>query len=107
MGFTTAEALKLTFKVQAGGVIDAASGNQWYESKFPFNPSINANRVLPTFYSSISNDIKDELEYNGVKISNLIHSGIGKTIGHLWFKKDIPDWFAKYIELVLIIIKMF
>ena len=65
--------------------------------------TINANRVLPTFYSSISNDIKDELEYNGVKISNLIHSGIGKTIGHLWFKKDIPDWFAKYIELVLII----
>ena len=42
MGFTTAEALKLTFKVQAGGVIDAASGAQWYESKFPFNPSINA-----------------------------------------------------------------
>ena len=49
MGFTTAEALKLTFKVQAGGVIDAASGNQWYESKFPFNPSINANRVLTQF----------------------------------------------------------
>ena len=40
MGFTTAEALKLTFKVQAGGVIDAASGNQWYESKFPFNPYV-------------------------------------------------------------------
>ena len=49
MGFTTAEALKLTFKVQAGGVIDAASGNQWYESKFPFTPSINANRVLTQF----------------------------------------------------------
>jgi hypothetical protein len=49
MGFTTAEALKLTFKVQAGGVIDAASGNQWYESKFPFSPSINANRVLTQF----------------------------------------------------------
>jgi hypothetical protein len=49
MGFTTAEALKLTFKVQAGGVIDAASGNQWYESKFPFNPSINATRVLTQF----------------------------------------------------------
>ena len=49
MGFTTAEALKLTFKVQAGGVIDAASGAQWYESKFPFNPSINANRVLTQF----------------------------------------------------------
>ena len=49
MGFTTAEALKLTFKVQAGGVIDAASGAYWYESKFPFNPSINANRVLTQF----------------------------------------------------------
>lgn len=49
MGFTTQEALKLAFKVQAGGVIDASSGAQWYESKFPFNPSINADRVLLQF----------------------------------------------------------
>jgi hypothetical protein len=40
MGFIQSEVAKLTFKVQAGGVIDAASGAQWYESKFPFNPSI-------------------------------------------------------------------
>jgi hypothetical protein len=49
MGFNSTEVAKLTFKVQAGGVIDAASGAQWYESKFPFNPSINANRVLTQF----------------------------------------------------------
>jgi ATP citrate (pro-S)-lyase len=63
------------------------------------------NRRKPTFYSSISNENKDELEYNGIKISEFIKtkSGLGKTIGHLWLKKDLPDNIAKYLELILII----
>ena len=63
----------------------------------------NNNRVLPTFYSSISNEQGDELEYNNIKISDLLDKGIGKTIGHLWLKKDLPDWFSNYIELILIV----
>jgi ATP citrate (pro-S)-lyase len=61
------------------------------------------NRVLPTFFSSISNENGEELEYNHVKISDLLDKGIGKTIGHLWLKKDLPDWFSNYIELILIV----
>jgi hypothetical protein len=49
MGFSSAEVSKLVFKVQASGVIDAASGTQWYESRYPYNPSISANRVLLQF----------------------------------------------------------
>ena len=49
MGFTSTEVSKLVFKVQASSVIDAAVGNQWYESRFPYNPSISANRVLLQF----------------------------------------------------------
>jgi hypothetical protein len=49
MGFLSNEVNKLTFKVQAGNVIDASSGKQWYESVFPYNPSLLANRVLTQF----------------------------------------------------------
>ena len=56
-----------------------------------------------TFFSSISNEIGEELEYNGKKISDVIDGGLGKVIGHLWFKKDLPIWFCKYIELILMI----
>jgi ATP citrate (pro-S)-lyase len=64
---------------------------------------INSNRRLPTFFSSISNELGDILTYNGVPITNLLTSGIGKTIGHLWLKLDLPDWICKFIELVLIV----
>lgn len=56
-----------------------------------------------TFFSSISNEMGDELMYNGVKISDVVNGGIGKTIGHLWLKKDLPEWMCKYIELVIMI----
>ena len=40
-----------------------------------------------------------------MKISDILNGqgSLGKTIGHLWLKKDIPDWLAKYIEMVLVI----
>ena len=65
---------------------------------------IREDRKLPLFYSSISNELGEELKYNNVKISDLLGYGIGKTIGHLWLKKDIPEWFSKFIELVLIVV---
>jgi ATP citrate (pro-S)-lyase len=66
---------------------------------------IDMNRRKPTFYSSISNESGEELEYNGIKISEFLktNSGLGKTIGNLWLKKNLPDKIAKYLELILII----
>jgi ATP citrate (pro-S)-lyase len=63
------------------------------------------HRKMPLIYSGISNETGEELRYNNVPISELfsMDAGIGKTIGHLWFKKDIPEWFSKYIEIVLIL----
>jgi hypothetical protein len=49
MGFISSEVNKLTFKVQAGNVIDASSGKYWYESIFPNNPALLSNRVLTQF----------------------------------------------------------
>jgi len=65
---------------------------------------IDKNRTAPTFYSSISDEKGDELKYNGQMVSEITkqNNGIGKTIGHLWLKKDIPEWLAKYFELILV-----
>ena len=49
MGFSTTEVNKLTFKVQAGGVIDADSGARWYESKLSFSPKVLPERILTNY----------------------------------------------------------
>jgi ATP citrate (pro-S)-lyase len=64
---------------------------------------ISSTRKMPIIYSSISDETGDQLTYNKIPISELLNSGIGKTIGHLWLKRDIPEWFSKYIELILIV----
>ena len=52
MGFSINDVNKLTFKVQAGGVIDAASGSRWYESRLAFSPKVRPDRIL-TDYGNI------------------------------------------------------
>jgi ATP citrate (pro-S)-lyase len=64
---------------------------------------ISSSRKMPIIYSSVSNETGEELTYNNIPISELLTGGIGKTIGHLWLKRELPEWFSKYIELVLII----
>ena len=49
-GFSINEVNKLTFKVQAAGVIDASAGARWYESSLAFSPNIkNTSRVLKDY----------------------------------------------------------
>ena len=62
---------------------------------------IKENRKMPDFFSSISNELGEELHYNDVPISVIVEKGLGSTIGHLWLKQDVPQWFAQYIELIL------
>lgn len=79
-------------------------------------PLVDSNykpRMLPTsrskiqMFSSISNEMKDELHYNNTPISQVADmnqsNNIGKTLGHLWLKETIPDWMARYFELILVI----
>ena len=49
MGFSTTEVNKLTFKVQAGGVIDADSGSRWYEARLAFSPKVLPSRILTNY----------------------------------------------------------
>jgi len=52
-GFSINEVNKLTFKVQAGGVIDASAGKRWYESTLAFEPNVKATERILTQYQSI------------------------------------------------------
>lgn len=66
----------------------------------------NSSRRMTKFFSSISDESKSELEYNKVKISEILSkdSSLGMTIGHLWLKKELPQFLAKYIEMILVIV---
>ncbi len=62
-------------------------------------------RRSTNFISTISDDRGEELTYNGIPISEVCSGGmgIGDVIGLLWFKRRLPDYASKFIELVLML----
>jgi succinyl-CoA synthetase alpha subunit/citrate synthase len=62
-------------------------------------------RKATSFICTISNDKKEELEYHNVKITKVINDGcgIGGVIGLLWFKKNLPEFARKYLELAIML----
>jgi len=57
------------------------------------------------FMSTISDDRGEELRYCGVPISKIFEDdyGLGGVIGLLWFKKKLPKWATKFLEMVILI----
>ncbi|KNC50333.1 ATP citrate lyase [Thecamonas trahens ATCC 50062] len=55
--------------------------------------------------STICDDRGEEPTYGGVAISDLMAAerGIGDAISLLWFKRDLPRWATRFIELVLVL----
>ncbi|MBD3245051.1 MAG: ATP citrate synthase [Candidatus Moranbacteria bacterium] len=54
--------------------------------------------------SSISCDTGEEATYLGIPISKIVkdqNKGLGYVIGLLWFKKELPQFAAAYIEMIL------
>ena len=62
-------------------------------------------RKPANFISTISDDRGDELTYAGVPISDTIAQdiGIGGVLSLLWFRKRLPSYATKFIEMVLMI----
>jgi len=60
-------------------------------------------RKPTTFICTISDDSGDELLYAGRTITDVLEErmGLGGVIGLLWFKKELPGYAARFIELVL------
>ena len=63
------------------------------------------NRTKTSFTSTISDERWDELTYNGVAISKLAgEANIGKTLGHLWLKKELPEYASNFLNTIIVLI---
>jgi ATP citrate (pro-S)-lyase len=62
-------------------------------------------RKPAAFISSISDDRGDELKYGGMPISEVFEKdmGIGGVLGLLWFRRQLPPYVTKFIEMVLMV----
>eukprot|EP01084_Bolivina_argentea_P013924 26064_1 len=60
-------------------------------------------RKASSFLSGISDERGDELVYAGMGISQVFadNIGIGGVVGLLWFRRRLPPYFNKFIEIVL------
>ena len=62
-------------------------------------------RKTTAFISTISDDRGDEVKYCGIPISDLVEQGasLGQVISLLWFKKQLPPWATKFLELCVVL----
>lgn len=62
-------------------------------------------RKPANFISTISDDRGDELSYAGMPISQCISEdiGVGGVLSLLWFRKRLPAYATKFIEMVLMV----
>jgi ATP citrate (pro-S)-lyase len=62
-------------------------------------------RKPANFVSSISDDRGEELTYAGVPISRVFEEGlgVGGVLSLLWFRRRLPSYASKFIEMVLMI----
>jgi len=57
------------------------------------------------FISSISDDRGEELTYSGMPISEVFSKnlGIGGVLSLLWFRRQLPEYACKFIEMILMV----
>jgi len=62
-------------------------------------------RKPAAFVSTISDERGDELKYAGMRISDVFKEdlGIGGVLSLLWFKRRLPKYATKFIEMVLMV----
>ncbi len=62
-------------------------------------------RKPSAFISSISDERGAELVYGGMKLSDVFKQemGLGGVLGLLWFRRKLPSYFCRFIEMVLMV----
>lgn len=62
-------------------------------------------RKPSNFISTISDDRGDELHYSGTSISDVFAKdmGVGGVLALLWFRRNLPSYATKFIEMVLMV----
>ncbi len=97
-------------KLLSKGVIDIEKVNEIAQIQPPPIPldyhwahKLGMARKASSFLSGISDERGDELVYAGMGISDIFRNqiGIGGVVGLLWFRRRLPQYFAKFIEIVL------
>jgi ATP citrate (pro-S)-lyase len=92
--------------VQSGVIVPAAEPEV---PKIPIDYSwaqeLGLIRKPASFVSTISDDRGQELLYAGMRISDVFKEdiGIGGVLSLLWFKRRLPDYACKFIEMVLML----
>ncbi|KAG8903301.1 citrate synthase [Tulasnella sp. 403] len=72
---------------------------------FKWAQELGIIRKPAAFISTISDERGQELMYAGMPISEVFKEniGIGGVVSLLWFKRRLPDWATKFIEMVLML----
>ena len=62
-------------------------------------------RKPAAFVSSICDDRGEELLYAGMPITSVFREniGIGGVVSLLWFKRRLPGWACRFVEMVLML----
>ena len=68
--------------------------------------SLGLIRKPTNFICTISDDRGDEVRFGPLKLSQCFEKeiGIGGVISCLWFKKQLPKWATKYIEMCIMMV---
>jgi len=103
------EKIKQTFhKLVKEGKVKPRPDREPREIPMDLNYALAEGKIrVPThFISTITDERGDQPMYAGIPLTEVVENGygIGGVIGLLWFKKELPNWAAGFIELVLQIV---
>lgn len=57
------------------------------------------------FTSTISDERGEELLYDRIPVQQFVEQeSLGRVIGHLWLKRELPDYACSFLETVLILL---
>eukprot|EP01102_Stenamoeba_stenopodia_P004918 TRINITY_DN15421_c0_g1_i1.p1 TRINITY_DN15421_c0_g1~~TRINITY_DN15421_c0_g1_i1.p1 ORF type:complete len:610 (+),score=179.52 TRINITY_DN15421_c0_g1_i1:73-1902(+) len=103
-----ADAIKNTYEdLKKKGIIVERTDEPAPPIPINFNLAISEGRVrrATTIVSTICDDRGEEPTYCGLPISELVEaeSGIGDAIGLLWFKRKLPRFATRFIEIVVLL----
>lgn len=94
-------------KINVINAVEAESRNKIEPPPIPLDyhwaRKLGMVRKASSFLSGISDERGDELVYAGMPISQIFKDdiGIGGVVGLLWFRRKLPTYFNKFIEIVL------
>nr|AOE43267.1 ATP citrate lyase [Rostrostelium ellipticum] len=92
-------------KLVAGGLVKPVEEPTPPELPLDFKTAVKAGKVRkPTsIISTICDDRGEEPTYNGMPISKVCEEqyNVGDVIGLLWFKRQLPPYASKFIEMCL------